>query len=146
MPTKILFQMPIFVMKFGDFPVIVRKANLFLWMSWLSHCLFVYFLFSRHAEQFPTKILVQQIAIGAILCVFFLQVKRWARVLSILFNLAAAVMYILVALLFYRSSPPLMFFSMLNLCLFSISIYYLLMKETAGFFKPQKTPDHRNED
>lgn len=138
MPTKILFQMPIFVMKFGNFPAIIRKANLFLWMSWMSHCLFVYFLFSRHAEQFPTKILVQQMAIGAILCVFFLRVKKWARVLSILFNLAAAAMYILVALLFYRSSPPLTLFSVLNISLFSISIYYLLMKETADFFKPQK--------
>lgn len=135
------FELPVFVARFSDFPVGVRKANLFLWTSWTFHCLFVYFLFIRQAEQFPTKILLQQIAIGAILCVFFLQVKRWARILSILFNLAAAVMYLLVSFLLYRSSPPLTFFSIFNLCLFAVSIYYLLMKETSDFFRPERAGD-----
>lgn len=141
MPSKSLFKMPVFVARFSDFPAVVRKANLFLWTSWTFHGLFIYFLFSRHAEQFPTKILLQQIAIGAILCVFFIQVKRWARILSILFNLAAAVMYLLVSFLLYKSSPPLAFFSVFNLCLFAVSIYYLLMKETSVFFQPERPVD-----
>jgi hypothetical protein len=123
------------VSRFGRFPMAVRKANLFLWTSWTSHCLYVYFLFSRHAEQFPTKILVQQIAIGAILCMFFIKVKKWARILSIFFNLTAAMMYLLISFLHFTSNPSLTFFSAINFSLFSISIYYLLIKETSVFFK-----------
>ena len=129
----------------AGFPFSVRMANLLLWTSWASHCLFVYVLFSGQASPFPVKILVQQMVIGIILCVFFFLVKRWARIFSILFNAVAVGLYLLLAILFYTSRPSITVFSILNMALFAASVYYFLAADTTRFFKPQPHPDARQD-
>jgi hypothetical protein len=125
----------------AGFPASVRRANLFLWTSWTSHCYFVYFLFSGQTAEFPTNLFFQQIAIGMTLWVFVFMVKRWARILGMLFNGAAIGLYVLVAILFYTSRPSITFYAILNIGLFSLSIYYLLVPRTARFFNAQGHTD-----
>jgi peptidoglycan/LPS O-acetylase OafA/YrhL len=128
---------------FAGFPASVRRANLFLWTSWTSHCYFVYLLFSGQTAEFPTNLFLQQIAIGMTLCVFVFMVKRWARILGMLFNVAAIGLYVLVAILFYTSRPSITFYAIVNIGLFCASIYYLLSPRTARFFTSSSHTDEQ---
>lgn len=130
---------------FAGLPASVRRANLFLWTSWTSHCYFVYFLFSGQTTEFPTNLFLQQIAIGMTLWVFVFMVKRWARIMGMLFNVAAIGLYVLVAILFYTSRPSITFYAILNIGLFCASIYYLLIPRTARFFASQGRTDEQGD-
>jgi peptidoglycan/LPS O-acetylase OafA/YrhL len=130
---------------FAGFPESVRRANLFLWTSWTSHCYFVYLLFSGQTAEFPTNLFLQQIAIGMTLGVFVFMVKRWARILGMLFNVAAIGLYVLVAILFYTSRPSITFLAIVNIGLFCASIYYLLSPRTARFFTSSSHTDEQGD-
>jgi peptidoglycan/LPS O-acetylase OafA/YrhL len=130
---------------FAGFPASVRRANMLLWTSWTSHFFFVYLLFGGQTTEFPTTLFLQQIAIGMILWVFVFKVKRWARILGMLFNVAAIGLYVLVAMLFYPSRPSITIYAIVNIGLFCACIYLLIIPQTARFFASQVQTDEQGD-
>ncbi|MEW5910455.1 MAG: hypothetical protein AB1659_11685, partial [Thermodesulfobacteriota bacterium] len=69
------------------------------------------------------------------ICYAVAAIKKWARILSIFFNIGTAGLYIIYGIGYYGSRQiPMALLSGLIVILFSGSTYFLLIKKTSAFF------------
>jgi hypothetical protein len=130
------------IMEFKNYPASVKNAILFLLAGWICH---YYFYFSFLVNEFPMRTTYMQIGIGVAICFFVVSVKRWARMLCIFFNIGIAALYLLYCAAFFNSGNlNLTFLTGITLILFSISTYFLAVKESSQFFKTYMSNDQKN--
>jgi hypothetical protein len=122
---------------YSIFPASAKKGILFLLLGWTWHFFFLYlFFYKRAGTVLETQLWLQQSAIALLVCFFTIRVRNWARVLCIIANLLIISLYILTAAHFFSLSIiNFAIFAAVNVILFSISTYFLFIKETSDFFK-----------
>ncbi|MCP4112791.1 MAG: hypothetical protein GY749_45895 [Desulfobacteraceae bacterium] len=126
--------------QFKEYPNSVKNGIIFLITGWICHYYFFYIFFTRQTGEMPSKELWQQVAIGVFICYFVVKIKKWARVLCLLCNAFIIILYLCIFTLFISKINYVMI-SGANLILFSISSYYLAIKESSSFFKEYNKKD-----
>jgi hypothetical protein len=118
----------------SSYPKKVKLAIMTLIAGWLLHFLFLY-------RYFPDLSVYRQLVAGVVICVFVTMIKRWARMLCIFFNIAIAVIYLILGMLFFISKSVFagngVYLLLAACCLaaFAVSTFYLLTPECSQFFK-----------
>lgn len=127
--------------KWYEMPSSVKKAIIFLFIGWAAHYIF-YFGFI--AEGTAERITYLNLGVGIGICYCVATIRKWARRLSVFFNIAMVVMYTWAAVIFGWSAlvfaqddklSPLIL-TVVASASFGVSLYYLLQKETGQFFSP----------
>ncbi len=72
---------------FKSFPASVRNGVLLLWGGWALHFCFYFFFYLKHFTDLSPREMYLQIGVGIGICYFVAIVKKWARMLSLFFNL-----------------------------------------------------------
>ena len=120
--------------RWDEMPPSVKKAIIFLLAGWAAHYIF-YFGFI--AEDQPERVTYLNLGVGVTICYCVATIRKWARRLCIFFNIVMVPMYILFAIAFAQGAKINLFIlTALVAASFSLSLYYLLQKETARFFSP----------
>jgi len=120
--------------RWDEMPPSVKKAIIFLLAGWAAHYIF-YFGFI--AEDQPERVTYLNLGVGVAICYCVATIRKWARRLCIFFNIVMVPMYILFAIAFAQGAKINLFIlTALVAASFSLSLYYLLQKETARFFSP----------
>jgi hypothetical protein len=115
---------------FKTFPDAVKKAIYSMFAAWIWFACFYFWTYLDSGVQIPYRPLIAGIAV----CFCVLLIKNWARVLCMVCNVMIILQF------FYLLIPSLDNLkigvpTLLVIILFSISTYYLFIKETAEFFK-----------
>ena len=113
------------------FPATVRKGILALIAAWL------WFLFSLYIYfNFTGELLWRLALTGVLICYFVMAVKNWARILSVLFSSMIGLYFIFAAVNFFLGGQTgLGIVAATIFTLFLISSIYLLLPESAQFFR-----------
>ena len=122
-----------------QYPKSVRQAVIFTVFSWL------FFLLSLYTYLTP-GILDTRIAICAAVAIYFVySVRNWGRMISLMGN-AMAILYalFLCAIFVMGDKPMLAVLCAVNILLFSVASYFLIIKETANFFKTYRQSGRSN--
>jgi len=137
---------------FFKYPVGVRYALGLLLGGWISVYAFMYHITRVFPDLFTDAIIWRNLIVGIGICYCVFRIKPWARKLCIFFNLG--IIFINVLFLAIRlssvgmASPALIFHALLNIILFGLCTYYLMIKETSGYFKalePKKVDEFGRE-
>lgn len=137
---------------FFEYPVGVRYALGLLLGGWISVYAFMYHIEYVFPGQFTSTIVFRNLIVGLGICYCVFRIKPWARKLCIFFNIG--IICINVLFLGIRLSsigltyPELTIHALLNIVLFGLSTYYLLIKETSEYFKahePRKFDENGKE-
>jgi len=137
---------------FFEYPVGVRYALGLLLGGWISVYAFMYHIEYVFPGQFTSTIVFRNLIVGLGICYCVFRIKPWARKLCIFFNIG--IICINVLFLGIRISsigltyPELSIHALLNIVLFGLSTYYLLIKETSEYFKahePRKFDENGKE-
>ncbi len=137
---------------FFEYPIGVRYALGLLLGGWISVYAFMYHINMAFPDRFTSNEVLRNliVGIGIFYCVF--RIKPWARKLCIFFNLGIICINILFLGIRLSSigmaSPALTLHALLNVILFGLCTYYLLIKETSGYFKahePRKFDENGKE-
>lgn len=119
-----------------EYPKKVNQAILCLVVAWALHFVF-YFLFLFDKAAGMAKIDYLQLGVGVGICVLVGQIKRWARMMCIFFNIGMIGMYAFVTYAFHSTemNKEAALLTTLAVILFGLSTYLLLDREVARFFK-----------
>ncbi len=120
---------------FNTFPSSAKKGIVFLLLAWASHFLFIYIFFEAFGVEFGKELWLQQSIIALVVCFFTIRVRNWARVLSIVCSVMIIVLYLFVTALFFKSRIDFAVHGAANAILFSLSTFFLFLKDTSDFFK-----------
>ncbi len=119
----------------GGYPKTVKWAITTLIAGWLLHFLFLY-------RYFPDLLNYRQPVVGALICVFVVMIKRWARMLCIFFNIGVAGIDLFFGVLLFSSSKSafagdvvFLLSTFLPAAAFIASTVFLLTGECGHFFK-----------
>jgi len=132
-------------MAFFSYPQSVRYAMGLLVAGWISLLTFIFHINVNFPGQISGNYTGRTAIIGLGICYCVLKIKPWARKLCIFFNLG--VIGINLAFLYARlaalglASPGLSGHALLNIVLFSLCTYFLLVKSTATFFHARLPED-----
>ena len=137
---------------FFEYPVGVRYALGLLLGGWISVYAFMYHINTVFPDRFPNALILKNLVVGIGICYCVFRIKPWARKLCIFFNLGIIcinVMFLAIRLTSVgMESPGLILHALLNTILFGLCTYYLLIKETSGYFKalePKKVDEFGRE-
>lgn len=137
---------------FFEYPAGVRYALGLLTVGWISVYAFMYHINMFFPDLFPNALILKNLVVGVGICYCVFKIKPWARKLCIFFNLGIICVFVLFLAIRLTSvgmeSPSLIFHALLNIVLFGLCTYYLLIKETSGYFKvrePKKVDEFGNE-
>jgi len=137
---------------FYEYPVGVRYALGLLIGGWISVYAFMYHINIFFPERFTSALVLRNLIVGIGICYCVFRIKPWARKLCIFFNLGIICINLLFLAIRLSSvgmeSPSLILHALLNIVLFGLSTYYLLIKETSGYFKalePKKVDEFGRE-
>ena len=137
---------------FFEYPVGVRYALGLLLGGWISVYAFMYHINTVFPDRFPNALILKNLVVGIGICYCVFRIKPWARKLCIFFNLGIIcinVMFLAIRLTSVGMEPPgLIFHALLNIILFGLCTYYLLIKETSEYFKaiePKKVDEFGRE-
>ncbi len=137
---------------FFEYPVGVRYALGLLLGGWISVYAFMYHIEYVFPGQFTSTIVFRNLIVGLGICYCVFRIKPWARKLCIFFNIGIICINILFLGIRLSSIgltyPELTIHSLLNIVLFGLSTYYLLIKETSEYFKahePRKFDENGKE-
>jgi len=125
-----------------EYPVGVRYALGLLLGGWISVYAFMYHINMVYPDRFTSALVLKNLIVGIGICYCVFRIKPWARKLCIFFNLG--IIFINVLFLAIRlssvgmASPALILHALLNIILFGLCTYYLLIKETSGYFKARE--------
>jgi hypothetical protein len=126
--------------QFSAFPKSVQNAIIFLILgwAWISVINYMYVLMDESLRNYFYRILI----VGGLICFFVANIKKWARMLCIFFNIGIMVVYPFLGSMIYLGSGQLGPVSMaaVAVILFGISTFYLLKKETGQFYKSYGQP------
>jgi hypothetical protein len=121
--------------EFKESPPSVKNGFTVLVLAWMWHFITLYRFFLN--GQIPGN----QIIIGLLVCVFVFLLKNWARVLCLVCNILIILMYLFVGASFYDSGK--IYFgliALMNVALFSLASYFLLLGSSAAFYKSKLPP------
>ena len=137
---------------FFEYPVGVRYALGLLLGGWISVYAFMYHINTVFPDRFSSALVLRNLIVGIGICYCVFRIKPWARKLCIFFNLGIICINVLFLAIRLSSvgmeSPALIFHALLNIILFGLCTYYLLIKETSGYFKvrePKKVDEFGRE-
>jgi len=125
------------------YPPSVRNGILLLWGGWAMHFYFYFFIYLNYFPNVSGREAVLQLGVGIGICYFVGILKKWARALSLFFNLGILLIYTIAAL--RAVSNQNFYIAMVTgatAVLFAGSTYYLMKKESAAFFS-QRNPVHQ---
>lgn len=137
---------------FKDYPPTVRNAIIFLIAGWLVH----YYFFFTHLESIlfsnmeagrqADKTVYLQLGVGICICYFVAAVNRWARALCLWFNVIIIITYGLLLFVFIqqKATTATMLTAIVSI-LFIVATYYLLNKQTAGYFRTYGLSDEKTQ-
>jgi hypothetical protein len=120
----------------NSYPRTVRIALYFLIAAWVSLLWTVY-------QYYPSGFLSRFAIAGAVTIFFTLRLKNWTRMLCLFANAMVILYCSIFGLVFATKTPPdsaAAFFSALNVLLFLICTYFLLVKPTREFYKQAGSP------
>lgn len=120
---------------FRQFPVTVRRATFLLFSGWVLFYFFYYYILEGRGFS------IQQTLVGVLCCLCFLTFRNWARVLAVLCNIMFVLQFIPLSFAFLsadRMVPAVL--TGIMVLLFASATYYLLVRESADFFKTFHTP------
>lgn len=120
---------------FSTFPSSAKKGIVFLLLGWAGHFLFIYTFFEAFEVEFGQQLWLQQFIIALVVCFFTIRVRNWARVLCIVCNFMIIALYLFVTALFFTSRIGFAMHAAANAILFSLSTFFLFMRDTSDFFK-----------
>ncbi len=127
--------MKIYLEQFTSYPSAVRSAIMFQIAAWLWHYI------SLYTNLLKGEIPFSHIVIGVFLCYKLLQIRNWARKLCLCFNPPIILLYSAFTVLFFGGSVKISAICFLNVVFFSLATYYLVVKETAEFYKKEQEKD-----
>jgi len=137
---------------FFEYPVGVRYALGLLLMGWISVYAFMYHINIFFPDRFPNALILKNLVVGIGICYCVFRIKPWARKLCIFFNLGIIcvnILFLAIRLTSVGMEPPsLILHALLNVILFGLCTYYLLIKETSEYFKvrePKKVDEYGKE-
>ena len=137
---------------FFEYPVGVRYALGLLIGGWISVYAFMYHIEYVFPGQFTSTIVFRNLIVGLGICYCVFRIKPWARKLCLFFNIGIICINILFLSIRLSSigltSPELSIHALLNIVLFGLSTYYLLIKDTSEYFKahePRKFDENGKE-
>jgi hypothetical protein len=137
---------------FFEHPVGVRYALGLLLGGWMSVYAFMYHISTAIPDLFTSTDVLRNLIVGIGICYCVFRIKPWARKLCIFFNLGIICFYIVFLdkriSAIGMMSPALTLHALLNIILFGLCTYYLLIKETSGYFKvrePKKVDEFGRE-
>ncbi len=137
---------------FFEYPVGVRYALGLLLGGWISVYAFMYHINTFFPDRFPNPLILKNLVVGIGICYCVFRIKPWARKLCIFFNLGIIcinVLFLAIRLTSVGIEPfGLIFHALLNIILFGLCTYYLLIKETSEYFKvrePKKVDEYGKE-
>ena len=135
-----------------EYPVGVRYALGLLLGGWISVYAFMYHINVFFPDRFPNALILKNLVVGIGICYCVFRIIPWARKLCIFFNLGILCVNILFLAIRLSSiglaSPSLTLHALLNIIIFGLCTYYLLIKETSGYFKvrePKKVDEFGRE-
>jgi hypothetical protein len=137
---------------FFEYPVGIRYALGLLVGGWISVYAFMYHINTVFPDRFTDALVLKNLIVGIGICYCVFRIKPWARKLCIFFNLGIICINVMFLAIRISSvgmaSPALSIHALLNIVLFGLCTYYLLIKETSGYFKvlePKKVDEYGNE-
>lgn len=137
---------------FFEYPLGVRYALGLLLVGWMSVYAFMYHINVFFPDRFTSALVLRNLIVGIGICYCVFRIKPWARKLCIFFNLGIICINGLFLVIRISSvgmeSPSLILHALLNIVLFGLCTYYLMIKETSGYFKshePRKFDENGKE-
>jgi hypothetical protein len=118
--------------KFGTYPRNVQKAISCLTLGWIAHFI-VYFGFLPGGALARSDYLM--LVVGFVACYFVAGINNWARLLSLFGNIIIFLNYLPLVLVFNKAGFGLQVLTTAVIVLFALATYYLLLKDTAEFFR-----------
>lgn len=120
---------------FRESPSSVKNGLTVFALAWVWHLVSIYRYFLREGDHW------QHIVIGLLLCLFVFSIKNWGRVLCIVCNILVISLYFLVGIFKYTNGDiRLGLIALLNVALFSLATYFLLLRSSAEYFKSKMPP------
>jgi hypothetical protein len=128
--------MGLFSIDLEDYPKRVNLAIGSLCLAWLLHYVF-YFQYLFDTSVGMTRLDYIQIGVGVGICVMVAQIKRWARLMCLFFNIGMVGMYAFVTYAFHSAGggKETALLTALVALLFGVSTYLLLDRRVAAFFR-----------
>ena len=140
------------LLDFFEYPVGVRYALGLLLGGWISVYAFMYHINMVFPDRFTSALVLRNMIVGIGICYCVFRIKPWARMLCIFFNLGIICINVLFLAIRLSSvgmdHPALILHAILNIILFGLCTYYLMIKETSGYFKvrePRKFDENGKE-
>lgn len=130
------------VKKWADLPSGVQRGIVFTIAAWIGHWAFFWFYFQNSPGEFPQKLFYRHLGIGAVICLFLVLQRPWAKWLGAMGNAIALLYYLMWIGLAYQSKPLLAGVMIIIVLMFVTSTYYLFCKESNEFFKVQRENPH----
>jgi hypothetical protein len=116
---------------FGAYPTVVRLGISFLCLGWLLHLIYYLRFFVTESLDRNDYLMF---AVGIAICYFTASINKWARMLSIFFNIGIIFMYT-VLFFFQKSAFDTRMFAAAVIAAFILASFYLLRRETADYFR-----------
>lgn len=115
--------------KIKSSPHSVQLCIIFLISSWA-------WFFMTYHSVLQSNPPIKQIICGLVICIFVLSFKNWARLLAIFFNAALIMLNLLLTFIWFaKGGQGQGIISGITVGFFSISTYYLVVRETREFYK-----------
>jgi hypothetical protein len=131
--------------RFAQLPKTVKMALITLMAAWLAHFLFLFSVFSQHLSQ---NMLIQHAGLALLSCFIVAKLKNWARIICVAGNCIVLLHYLqilFIGITGARLGMDLIGLAALNLILFGLASFFLLVPASSDFFKQQSAKPRRSE-
>lgn len=123
-------MLKILLEKFIELPSSVQRSFIFVFVAWAAHYMTAYLYILKEELPYPHLVIAMMLFMGLIF------VKKWGRFICVFFTGWAIIWYIYFVVSFYAAKQfDIVGVLLINILLFSTSIYYLMKKETITYFK-----------